>query len=163
MAAIPTLETVITAIKAVMDAISSLGTVLTGYETLEDQVEVVERGNYISSGSMNLWFLELDAIDELEGDSPGEVYEQYNIIIRYWSLRTNNADWSKEARTKAESVRDALSGLASVFSVGSQRQLRTPETVGIASHGPASIRGTEGEQMIYQTVLRLSVEARRWI
>ena len=163
MAATPTLETVITAIKAAMDAISSLGTVLTGYETVEDQVEVVERGGYISSGSMNLWFIELDGIDEIEGDSPGEVYEQYGIRIRYWSLRTNTADWSKEARQKAESVRDAVSGLASVFAISSQRQLRTPETVGIASHGPASIRGTEGEHMIYETVLRLSVEARRWI
>jgi len=104
MAATPTLETVITAIKAAMDAISSLGTVLTGYETVEDQVEVVERGGYISSGSMNLWFIELDGIDEIEGDSPGEVYEQYGIRIRYWSLRTNTADWSKEARQKAEEL-----------------------------------------------------------
>lgn len=159
----PALETVVTAIKTEMDAIASLGTVLTGLHGLEDDVEFIKKGAYIASGSMNLFFIDLKGVDEVEGDAVGEVYEIYDLEIRYWSLRTNNANWSKEARQKAESVRDKLFGNTAVFRIGGQVQLRTPETVQIESHGPEEIRGTDGSQMVYLTVLSLRVEARRWI
>lgn len=161
MAPTPTIETVITAIKTAMDAIASLGTVLTGFHTREDEVSVITRGGYISSGSMNLWFIDCKEIRELEGEATQEFYEQYVIQITYWSLRTNNADWSKEARQKAESVRDALTGVSSIFAIN-YRQITTPETVQIAEHGPHDIAGAEGTQRVYRTVLELVVEARRW-
>jgi hypothetical protein len=161
-AAAPALETVIAAVKTRMDTISGLGTVLTGYHGLEDDVEFIEQGAYISSGSMNLWFIDVAAVEEFDGDAPGEVYERYLIEIRYWSIRTANADWSKEAREKAESVRTELSGNTAIFRIGDQVQLKTSETVDTASHGEYEIRGTEGPQKVYQTTLRLRVEARRW-
>lgn len=163
MAASPTLEAVISAIKTAMDAISSLGTVYTGFHGLEDDEEFILKNSLISNGSMNAFFIDTLGVDEREGDAAGEIFELYQIEIRYWSLRTNDSDWSKAARQKAEAVRDALSGAAAIFAIGGQRQLVTPETVRIASHGQEDIRGGEaGPQLVYLTRLVLSVEARRW-
>lgn len=162
-AATPTVETVATAIKTAMDAIASLGTVYTGFHGYESDVEFILKNSLISSGSMNAWFIDLKNIREVEGRAIGETYELYDIEIRYWSLRTANADWSKEARQKAESVRDAISGAASIFRISSQVQLQTPETVQIEAHGPVDLRQAGGTQMVYLTVLSLAVEARRWV
>lgn len=162
-AATPTVETVIAAIKAEIDAISGIGTVLTGFHTLESDVEFIRNGAYVASGSMDLWFIDLRDADEFEGRAIGETYERYGIEIRYWSLRTNAAGWSKAAREKAESVRDALSGAASIFRIGGQVQLETPETVKIDSHGQVDLRQGDGAtQMVYLTVLSMMAEARRW-
>lgn len=162
-AATPTVEQVITAIETAMNAISpSIGTVYTSFHTREDDVDFIRINGLISSGSMNAWFIDLVNVEEAEGPAAGEIYEFYQIAIVYWSLRTNNADWSEEARIKAESVRTALSGLAAVFAISSQRQMNTPETVRLLSHGPKEIRGTEGQQMVYETVLGLTAEGRRW-
>jgi len=159
MATTPTLDA---AIAAVATALSGQGSIVNGYKTLEDDVELVENGSYITSGSMNLFFVDLRGVEEFEGPASGEIMERYTIEIIYWSLRTGNADWSKEARVKAEAVRDALTGAATIFAISSQRQLYTPETVQVDSHGPEEINGTSGPQMVYKTVLSLQVEARRW-
>jgi hypothetical protein len=159
MATTPTLDTVVA---AVVTALAGQGSIVNGYTTLEDEVEVVENGSYISAGSMNLFWVDVRSVEEFEGPASGEIMERYTIEIDYWSLRTGNADWSKEARVKAEAARDALSGAATIFAISSQRQLYTPETVQIDSHGPEEINGTEGPQMVYKTVLSLQVEARRW-
>lgn len=161
-AATPTLEQIVTAIKTEMDAIASLGTVLTGFHGFEDDLEFIENGGYKSSGSMNLFFIDVADIQEVEGGAPGEIYERNVVEIRGWFLRTNDADWSKLARQKAESVRDKLAGNGNVFRINGQVQIITPETVQLVSHGQESIRGTEGEQLLYLTVLRLTVESRRW-
>lgn len=162
-AATPTRATVETALKTALDAISSLGTVYKGFHTREDDVEFLKVNSLISAGSANVFFVILAGITEQEGDAAGEVFEFYQYEVRYWSLRTGNADWSTEALAKAESVRDALSGAAAIFAIGGQRQLLAPETVQILSHGPENIRGGEaGDQMVYMTRLGLTVEARRW-
>jgi hypothetical protein len=162
-APVPTMETVITAIKAAMDAIVGLGTTLTGFHGFEDDVEFIERGSHISSGSMNLFFIDLESVEEIEGPATGEVYERYNIQIRFWSLRTADTGWSAAARAKAELVRDALSDAATVFAIGGQYQVQTPTTVSVRSHGEADIRGTEGGQKVFLTTLELAVEARRFL
>lgn len=161
-ASTPALETIMTAVKTALDAIASLGTVYTGFHGLESDVEFIIKNSLVASGSMNAWFIDLKGTREQEGQAIGEAYEQHELEIRYWSLRTNNANWSKEARQKAESVRDALSGASSVFRIGGQVQLRTPETVQIDSHGQVDLRHFGGTQMAYLTVLSLTVEARRW-
>lgn len=162
-AATPTLETVVTAIKTQIDAISpSVGTVLTGFHGYEDEVEYILRNSYIASGAMNLWFVDVADVDEVEGPATQENYEQYNIKITYWSSRKNDVDWSKKARQNAEAVRDKLSLNSAIFAIGGQRQVRTPETVQIESHGPFDIDGTDGAQRIYRTVVALAVEGRRF-
>ena len=163
MAATPTLNEAIDAVKTALDAISpSIGSVLTGFHTLADDVEFIENGSYKSSGSMNLFFIEGRSIPAQEGPSPGEFYEPYEISIRLWTLRTANADWSKEARAKAELARDELEGNPDVFRIGGQVPLRTPETVQLIEHSPTPIRDEAGEEMVYQTELRLTVEGRRF-
>jgi hypothetical protein len=159
MATTPTQDTVVT---AVVTALAGQGTIVNGFHTLEDDVEYLEAGGYIASGSANVFFVDLRSAEEFEGPATGEIMERYTVEIRYWSIRTGNADWSKEARVKAETARDALSGAATIFAISSQRQLYTPETVQIDSHGQESIRSASGDQMVYLTVLSLQVEARRW-
>lgn len=162
--ATPSLETVIDAVAAALGGIASLGTVLKREHHLEDDVEFLEVNGYISGGSLDLWFIDLEATSEFEGQGVGEAYTRYHLRIRYWSMRTNNADWSKEARVKAQSVCDALTDNAAVFEIAGQVQLFTPTTVGVASHGPLQIRddARAAGQMIFETVLGLTVEARRW-
>lgn len=161
-AASPTMETVATAIKTRIDTISSIGTVIVNDHSYEDDVEYIIRGGFMSGGSLDLWLIDIASVDEVEGPATGENYAIYNFRIKYWCVRTNATDWSKTARTKAESVRDELNKNASVFAISGQRQLRTPETCSIESHGQYDLRGTEGSQMVYQTILSLSVEARRF-
>lgn len=160
----PTMETVITAIKAAMDAISpTVGTTYTGWHTLEDDVEAIIKKGLLGS-SIDMWMIEGEQGDSQEGDAAGEIFEFYRITITHWCLRTADDDWSKTARQKAEAVRDALVGASSVFAISGQRQLQAPETVQIMSHGPKKIGedSEAGGQMVYETVLGLTVEARRW-
>jgi hypothetical protein len=160
MACSPTQDTVLAAVVTALG--SGVGTVVNGGMVLEDDAEYLEVNGLLSTGSFNVLFVDLRGIEEFEGPGSGELMQRYHVEIRYWSLRTASADWSKEARVKAEAARDLLSGAASVFAINSQRQLYTPETVQIDSHGPDSIKSASGDQMVYVTVLSLQVEARRW-
>jgi hypothetical protein len=161
--ATPALETVLEAIKDAIDAIADIGTVLTSDHTLEDDIEFLEVQGLLDASSMNVWIVDLQAAPEREGDAPGEVYVIYQIGIRYWSIREADPDWSKKAREKAASVQAALSGNPDVFRIDDQVPvLDTPETVSVDSHGRTQIQGVEGTQMVFQTSLSLSVEARRW-
>lgn len=159
----PTRATVETALKTALDAISSLGTVYKGFHTRQDDVEFLRVNSLISAGSANVFFILPVGSPEREGAAAGEVMVFHQFEIRYWSIRTGVAEWSGEARTKAESVQDTLSGNEDIFRIGGQVQLETPETVQLVSHGPEMIRdGEAGEQLVYLTVLQLVVEARRW-
>lgn len=164
MAATPTVEQVIDGVYSVLSGIAGLGTILKRDHTLEDDAEFIDFGGYISSGTMNLWIIELEGTNQFEGEGNGESYERYGILVRYWSLRTNNADWQKEARIKAMEAVDALRKNAAVFAIGGQVQLFTPETVSLAGPQPAQIRDIRrgGGQMVMEGVLRLTVEARAW-
>jgi hypothetical protein len=166
MAATPTIEQVVDGVHGVINAIGSIGTVLKADHHLEDDVEFIEVGNYISGGALDLWFIDLDnpPTSPFEGQGVGEAYDRYNVRIRYWSMRTNDAEWSKKARIKALSVVEALVDNAAVFAIGGNPQLFTPTTVAITSHGPVQIRDVAraAGQMVYQTVIALTVEARRW-
>lgn len=158
----PTLEAVLAAIKAVLLSVGSIGTVKTSDHPLEDDMEWLEEQALLDSSTWDAWIVELRSVNEAEGPAAGEVYEIYSIMIRYWSKRTDDADWSQKARELAETVREELSGNEDVFRIGGQVQLHTPETVSFDSHGKVSIKGTEGDQMVFQSVLSLAVEARRW-
>ena len=162
-AAVPTLATVMTAIKTAMDAVvPDIGTVFERFHTYEDDVSFLERNSLIVADVLSIWFIELIGIDEIEGPASQEFYEVYNIEIEHWSIETDDADWSKTARDKAETVRDDLNGAAAIFAIGGQRQVFTPETISITSHGQREIRGDDKAHMIYGTILSLQVEARRF-
>lgn len=163
-AAVPTVEQVIDAVHTAVSAIGSIGTVLKADHHLDDDVEFIEVNSYITGGALDLWFVDLAGTSPFEGQGVGEAYDRYDIRVRYWSMRTNDPEWSKKARLKAVSVVDALTGNAAVFKIGSQVQLFTDTTVAIQSHGPAQIKDAarQAGQMIYETVIGLTVEARRW-
>jgi hypothetical protein len=163
--AVPALETVIDALYTALVAINpSVGTVRKGEHTLEDDVEHIEVNSLISGGSLDVWFIDLESTSPYEGKGVGEDYDIYNLRLRYWSMRTADADWSSKARIKAQSVADALTRNPAIFAIGTQVQIFTPELVAIVSHGPAQIRDVARSQgqMIFETILALAVEARRW-
>lgn len=163
-AAAPTVEQVVDGIHSVLSGVAGLGTILKRDHTLEDDAEAIDVNAYISGGSMNLWIIELEGTSPFEGEGVGELYERYSMRVRYLSLRTNVADWQKEARVKVAEAVDALTDHASVFAIGGKPQLFTPTTVSVA--GPARSQITDvrraGGQMVYEAILRLTVEARRW-
>lgn len=159
-AASPTLGTVLDAVVAAINGISSIGTAL-GYDApLASLTEFIDKGGYVNqtTGTMNLWLCSADAPREVEGEAVGEVYVIYPIRIRYLSSRKGEADWSREALDKAVAVMDAVSKATSVFAISSQRQLRTPETISVRSNGFTTVEG----QLLYEVVLVLEAEARRW-
>jgi len=156
---VPNLETAINAVHGVVSAIGSIGTVLKRDHTLEDDVEWLKVNNYLAA-SMDLWVIFNVPTAPFEGKGVGEGYDVYQIAIRYWSIRTNNADWQKEARIKARAVVDALADNPAVFGVS----LFTPTSVSMEGPYPRQIRDrarTAG-QMVYEAVLGLSIEARRY-
>jgi hypothetical protein len=163
-AAAPTIEQVIDGVSAVLSAIGGVGTVLKRDHQYEDDVEWIDVNAYISAGSMDVWVIELEGTSPFEGQGVGELYERYAIRIRYWNLRTANADWQKEARQKIAAAVEALTGHASVFAIGGQVQLFTPETVAVQGPAPSQIRDIRrgGGQMVYEAFLRLTAEARRF-
>ncbi len=160
--AIPSLEDVLEAIKDEMETVSGVGTVLTSDHPLEDDIEFIETSGLKVDGSMDVWIVELSQVREIEGESAGEIYDLYDVGIRYWSMRTNDAAWSKKARQLVELVRTALAGNPNIFAIDGQTQLFTPETVKFESHGKFNITGVDGDQMVFRSVLSLTVEARRW-
>ncbi len=158
----PTLEAVLAAIKTAVLSVASVGTVKSSDHPFEDDLEWLEQQSLLDLPSWDAWIVELRGVSEAEGAAAGEVYDIYSIGIRHWSSRTDNADWSQEARELSEAVREAISGNEDVFRIGGQVQLFTPETVSFDSHEKVNIRGTEGDQMVFRSVLSLAVEARRW-
>lgn len=161
--AVPSLETVITAVKAALEGIPSIGTVLDRDHTLEDDVEWLEVNNYLAA-TMDLWVIDTDPSSPFEGQGVKEGYDRYNIRIRYWSIRTNDPDWQKAARIKARAALAVLTDNPAVFEISGQVQLFTPTTVSMEGPYPAQIRDVAraGGQMVYEAVLRLTVEARAW-
>lgn len=159
VAASPSMETVIDAVHGVVSAIGSIGTVLKADSPLEDSVEWLKVNGYLSA-SMDLWVITSDPTAPFEGKGGGEGYDVYPITIRYWSIRTAALDWQKQARIKARSVVDALADNPTVFGL----PFFTPTTV--TMDGPyqrqISDRARPAGQMVYEAVLRLNVEARRY-
>jgi hypothetical protein len=109
---------------------------------------------------MDLWVISNGQTQPFDGKGVGEGYDVYPIFIRYWSIRTANADWQKEARIKARAVVDALADNPTVFGV----PLFTATGVAMDGPNPRQIRdrARAAGQMVYEAVLSLSVEARRW-
>lgn len=161
-ASTPSVESVLAAIKAQIETLPGIGVVKTSDQAIEDDMEYLVELGVDGLADFDVWVVELRGAPEREGDGVGEKYLTYSFWIRYWSLRTNDQDWSQKARIQAAAVQELLSGNANVFRVGGQVPLHTPEAVTIESHGKRTISGDEGPQMIYQTVLTLEVEARRW-
>lgn len=157
----PALETVIAAVVAEMDAIApDIGEVRGFEHTLDSEVEFIELFQDINGENFDtdIWLVDVTSIDEIEGEAAAEQYSIYNLRIRYISVRKNQADWSKQARTLFEKVRDKLNKNAAVFAIGGQRQLQTPEIVALSTHGFTTIE----DQTVYQSEMTLQVEARRF-
>ena len=142
-----------------MDAISpDIGDVVVCEHPYEDEAEFYEDYQNATTGLIDLWLIETRAIEEVEGDAIGENYSIYKLQVRYVSCRVADSEWSKKARLRVEQVRDALNGAAAIFAISGQRQIRTPETVSLESHGKRELSG----QTLYESVLTMDVEARRW-
>lgn len=160
-AAVPTVEQVLTAIKTALDAVGSLGTVVTYDHRFEVDMEYLETIQNRTTGDLDLWIVDLLSVDENERTG-GELMEFYRIRARYFNIRKNSATWGQTARTALEAGRTALARNANVFAIGSQYQLETPEAVDVAEFGKREVSDFRGSQTVFLGDLRLTVEARRW-
>lgn len=165
-AATPTLETVIDAVAVIVTANAGGGATVKKFEhTLDNEVEYIESVQNATTWAVDLWLIDVDRVDEEEGRGAGEVYETYPIRVRAVIVRkaSTGGDWSKQGRLLFEAVRDDLSKDDSVFAIGGQQPLRTPKVVRVESWGKKFYTDLSGaEQTVYEGVLRLDVEARRW-
>lgn len=158
---VPTLEDVIEAIAEEMDGTAAGDNILTSDTTYEDVAEFYSQYQDGSTHELDLWIIDTpQPAREEEGGAIGELYSIFKIRIRYWSIRVASAAWSATARANAEAVRDVISGNQSIFAIDGNRQIKTPETCQLVSHGPINVG--EPSQMIYESVLELEVESRRW-
>jgi hypothetical protein len=161
--AVPSLETVIDAVHTAVSGIGSIGTVLKRDSTYEDDLEFLKVNSHLAA-SMDLWIIGLDSTSPFEGRGRGEQYDVYNLRIGYWSIRTNDIEWQKTARQKCQQVADTLTDNASVFEISGQVQLFTPTTVSWTGPQQRQISdvGRQAGQMLFEAVVSLQVEARRW-
>ena len=154
----PILEDVISAIQTLLVALPVSGTVKLTDRTLDSEYEDLDLFKNATTAKLDLWRIECESVDEEEEAASGEHYSIYNVIVTYTNVRLADDQWSKKARLEFEAARDELNQNAGVFAIAGQRQLRTPETVNIRSHGFEDVE----DQKVYKAVLALQVEARRF-
>ena len=150
------------ALDAVYTAISAMdpspGVVLWFESDRDDPVEFVERYQDADTGELAVIQITGESAGAEEGPASGEDYEIYVVTIRLWTLQIDTEDWSRNSLHEAERIMTALDKSTSVFRIEGQVPLRTPETVALASHGKITI----DEQQLFEAVIELRVEARRW-
>lgn len=118
-----------------------------------------------AGGELDVFYIDMESQDALEGPAVGERYAIYNVVIRHWNVRTNDLSWIDSARDIGEVVAATLENNASVFAILGQRQLRTPQTVTYDGYnGLTALESAVvgGPQLVVQGFIRLAVEARRW-
>ena len=155
----PTLAQVIGAVRTTIETAFPTHAVI-GFEyTVDEELEYVERVQDFDTGQVDLWVIDYEGADPVAGEAQRETYEPYRIRIRYVTVRKGELDWSGTARDNAETVRTALTHSVAVFRIGNQVPVNgTPETVS-AEHGR---RELSGGGFVFESVLRLIVEGRRW-
>lgn len=159
--ATPTLETILTAIKTALDGVGGLGTVVTYDHKFDVDTEYLQTLQNQTTGTLDLWIVDLINSRQREPVA-GEVFELFDIRCRLFCKRAQSSTWGQTARTQLVAGQNALVKNASIFAIGSQRQLLTEETVELASFGKQTISDHRGVQTVFLGDLRLTVEARRW-
>lgn len=155
----PTLEAVLTAIQTEIDAVNfATGSVIVTAPKFESELEGIEAYKQAGDGSIDLWRVSAEAVDEIEGDAPGEAYSIYQVLCEYWNVREGDANWEKTGRQQVETIRDRLNGNANVFRPSGQVQLQTPETASVEGQGFEFVE----DQLVFKAAVSLRVEARRW-
>lgn len=158
MALTPTVEQVIAAVKTAIAAAFPTHDVLAYETTLDDDREYIDQFQDPDTGRLDLWLIDVESVDPIEGPAAREDYEPIRVRARYLSLRKSDLDWSQTARTNAETARATLAQNNSIFRIGGQVPINnTPETVSL-EHGSEELEGSK----IYRDILRLTVEGRRW-
>lgn len=154
----PTAATVVTAVKTAIDAVNpASGSVLESRSRYDSVLRFLEAYKQ-SDHSLDLWIVYVDGIQEIEGDATGEGYSIYHVVAEYYNLTVGSADWDKDARAQVETIRTALCGASSVFRIGGQIQLFTPETASVESQGFEDVE----DQQVFIGRVGMQVEARRW-
>lgn len=155
----PTMEQVLDAVYDVLAAMSPLpGIVLWHGLDREDEAEFLRRYRQTGTDEIDLVMIEGTSGADIEGPAFREDYEVYEIRVRYLSVQRENEDWSRIALAQAYRIVNALDNTASIFRIGGQIPLRSGERAVLQSHGFV----TFGGQKIYESIIALSVEARRW-
>lgn len=154
---VPSFDAAIEAVVAELSGLSPpLGAIYWFKNPLEDEEDFLEAHQDATSGDLDVFFVD-GAARELEGRATGESYSIYDVQVRYHSVRLVD-EWSAQARFVAERIKTELNKNAAIFAIGGQRQLQTAETAEVVSSDYVTV----GEHRIYEIVVALSIEARRW-
>jgi len=105
---------------------------------------------------VELLFMDAD-VDDAEGKTFGEKYSIYKVTLRHVYTRQDEEEISRIAKFRAEKIRGIIEANTSIFRIGGQVPLRTPET--------ASLSGSfvdREESRYYESMIKFQVEARRW-
>lgn len=152
----PTLDQAFGAVVTALQG-ASVGTVY-GYENrLPTEAEMLrELESAATDYAVDLWLVSA-TVRAQEGPAVGERYSLYRFECRYLCVRRGEEETSLDAHVVAERARTAIEANPAIFQIGGQYPLYTDETV--EQEG----RFVDRENSRYfETILRFTVEARRW-
>lgn len=157
-AAVPTLDQVLSAVMSELLALSPAlpGPIYHYEDRLPNDWESQRPLITPAEGSMDIWWL--DAIRRSrQGDATDEVYELYEVTLRYVCVRANEEEeWSRQARFNLERASTEISGNDAIFAISAQ-PLFTPKTTDHTG-GFTTREGTK----VWEGRCTFTVEARRW-
>ena len=165
-AATPTLSTVIANTVTEVDAITSpvaLDNVFGFKQRFEAKWEDLEPFQNTTTGVLDVVYVFPENTDEVEGRATGQNFPLYNVVVEYYSVRVNVANWSDVADDVGVSILDKLNKNASIFAIAGQRQILTPETVRAESMDFDTVEDVHGNfKRVYKVRIVFQAEARRF-
>lgn len=166
-AAVPLLETIISAtdtqIKAITSPVNLSSLVDQELPRFPSRWEKLKGSLNTTTGQLDYVFIDCESVTGQEGPAAGERYSIYNFVIYYYGLRLNDANWHQKCQRVAQSIVAKIDGNTSIFQSSSQRQLFTPETADVRSQGIIDMLDEQGRDFkIFEAQITFQVEARRW-
>lgn len=164
--AVPTQSAVIDIVVTEIDAILTpvaLDDVFGFDQRFTAQWEDLKAFQNLTTGKLDVVYVFPLPGDEVEGRANGQRFPLYNIVADYWNVRVNVVGWSDVGDDVSASILDKLSGDQSVFAIGGQRQILTPETARTTEQGFTTVDDEHGNShKIYKARHEFQVEARRF-
>lgn len=154
----PTLEQTLNAVTTQLYASAPSAVILHYEDRRKSELETLREFQDQAGPDFEVEIVFMDAdVESVEGKTYGEKYSIYNITLRHLYTRQDEEEISRIAKHRAEKIRGTIEANASIFRINSQVPLRTPET--------AELQGRfvdRDDSKYYESIIKFSVEARRW-
>lgn len=166
-AASPLLEDVVSGtsgqIAAITTPVDLSGKVEDYLPRFETRWEDLRTHQDTTTGQLDWVYLDVESTEAIEGPAAGERYQLYNVVAWYYAIRKNVATFKLDADKVAQSIVAKVNGNASIFRIGSQRQLFTAEVMNVRSAAFVDLPDEDGNpERVYEAQLIMQVEARDW-